>query len=60
MKTEAQNLYSNGSNSLAQTREEVSENSKGDDKEEEAEHNLQLSAGGIVGGPCKGDVLDAV
>ena len=60
MKTDAYNLYMYGSISLAQTGEEVTENSKGDDKEEEAEHNLQLSEGGVVGGPCKGDVLDAV
>ena len=50
----------NGSVSLAQTREEVSENSKGDYKEEEAEHNFQLCEGGVVGGPCKGDILDTV
>ena len=53
-------IFTNRCGSLAQTREEVSENSKSDHKEEEAEHNFQLCEGGIVGGPCKGDVLDTV
>ena len=46
--------------SLAQTGEEVSENSKRDDKEQESKDNLQLCKGWIVRGPCKVDVLDAV